>query len=67
MSDGDVMMPKIEGVKILKSASDSAAVVVTLKRSDELVYLGEQEGSYIKVAASGGEGWVRRSLVAAKQ
>lgn len=64
MSDGDVVKPKIEGVKVLKTASDSAEVVVTLKRSDEAVYLGETQGNFIKVAASGGEGWVRKSLVA---
>jgi hypothetical protein len=66
MNDGDVVRPKIDGVKILKTASESAEVVVTLKRSDDLVYLGETAGNFIKVAGSGGEGWVRKSLVAPK-
>lgn len=67
MKEGDVVSPKIDGVKILKSASESAAVVATLKRGDDAVYLGETEGSYIKVAGNSGEGWVRKSLVSPKQ
>lgn len=67
MNEGDVVAPKIDGVKILRTASDSAAVVATLKRSDDLVFLGEEDGTFIKVQGSGGEGWVKRSLVAARK
>ena len=33
------------------------------RRGEDLVFLGEEEGSYIKVAGNGGEGWVRKSLI----
>lgn len=66
MKEGDVVTPKID-VKMYKTASDTAAVVATVKRGEDLVSLGEEEGSYIKVAGNAGEGWVRKSLVSAKQ
>ena len=66
MNEGDVMMPKIDGVKILRTASDAAAVVATLKRGEEVVFLGEESGTFIKVQGSGGEGWVKKALVSAK-
>ena len=65
MKEGDVVTPKID-VKMLKTASDSAAVVATIKRGEDLVFLGDEEGSYIKVAGNSGEGWVRKSLVSPK-
>ena len=67
MNEGDVMAPKIDGVKVLRTASDAAAVVATLKRGEDVVYLGEENGTFIKVQASGGEGWVKKALMASKQ
>jgi SH3-like domain-containing protein len=67
MNEGDVVAPKIDGVKVLRTASDTAPVVATVKRTDDLVFLGEEDGNFIKVMGSGGEGWVRKSLVAAKR
>ena len=61
--EGDVLRAKINGVQVLKTAGDGAAVIVTLKRDDEVVYLGQEEGSYIKVLAPSGEGWVRKLAV----
>jgi len=66
MKEGDVVTPKID-VRMLKTAADSAALVATVKRGEDLVYLGEEDGAYIKVAGNGGEGWVRKSLVSPKQ
>lgn len=66
MKEGDVVTPKID-VKMLKTASESAAVVATVKRGEDLVYLGEEQGGYLKVAGNAGEGWVRKSLVSTKQ
>lgn len=66
MNEGDVMAPKIDGVKVLRTASDAAAVVATLKRGEDVVYLGEESGTFIKVQASGGEGWVKKALMSSK-
>jgi hypothetical protein len=60
---GDVMTPKIGGVKILRTASDSAATVATLTRGEEVVYLGEESEGFYKVQGANGEGWVKKALM----
>jgi len=60
---GDVMVPKIAGVKIMKTAADSAAVVATLGRGEEVVYVGEESNGFYKVQGAGGEGWVKKALM----
>ena len=62
-NEGDVLAAKIENVKMLANPAADAAVVATLKKTEELVYLGEEKDGFVKVAAGGGEGWVRRALV----
>ncbi len=62
-NEGDVLAPKIENVKLLARPASDGAVVATLKKAEELVYLGEEQDGYVKVAAGSGEGWVRRALV----
>jgi len=39
-NEGDVLMPKIANVKLLAHPSDTAKVVATLARTDELVVVG---------------------------
>jgi hypothetical protein len=58
---GDVLMPKIKGVKIYASA-DKASKVVTATAT-EFVYLGEDAGAFVKVASGDGEGWVEKVLI----
>lgn len=60
---GDVMMPKIAGVKIMQTASDTAPVVATLARGEEVVYVGEESNGFYKVQGAGGEGWVKKALM----
>jgi curli biogenesis system outer membrane secretion channel CsgG len=62
-NSGDVMTPKIAGVKILKTPSDAAAVVATLQRGEEVVYLGEDKDGFYKVQGAGGEGYVKKALM----
>ncbi len=66
-NEGAIMSPKIDGVKIMKTASDTAAVVATLKRGDDVVFLGEESGGFVKVQGSNGEGWVKKMLMNTKQ
>lgn len=61
--EGDVLRPKINGVQVLKSPKDGAAIHSTLKREDELLYLGQEEAGFLKVLAPSGEGWVRKVVV----
>ena len=35
----------------------------TLKKGDELVFLGEEKDGYVKVQGSSAEGWVKKTLV----
>lgn len=62
-NEGDVVTPKIDNVKVYASASDKSAVVITARKGQELLYLGEEEGSFLHVQAGDGEGWVKKVLV----
>ena len=62
--EGDTLRPKIAGVKLLASPSESAKVVATLGRADEMVVVGEEKDGYIQVETGTGKGWVRMTLVA---
>jgi hypothetical protein len=62
-NEGDVLRAKINGVRVLKTPADGGAVIATLNRDDEVVFLGQEEGAYLKVLAPAGEGWVRKLVV----
>ena len=63
-AEGDVLMPKIDNVKVLADPSDGARTTGTVKKSDELVFLGEEKDGFVKVQGSSAEGWVKKTLVA---
>ena len=60
---GDVMLPKINGVKVLRQPQDSAGELQTLSKNDEVLVLGEERNGYIKVTAPRGDGWVKAILL----
>jgi curli production assembly/transport component CsgG len=62
-NEGDVLSPKIAGVKVLAEPSDSAKTVATLGRGDEVVVTGGEKDGYIQVQGSNGSGWVKIVLV----
>ena len=62
-NEGDVLRAKINGVQVLQSPKKGSAIVATLKRDEELVYLGIEEEGFLKVLAPSGEGWVRKLVV----
>jgi hypothetical protein len=62
-NEGDVVKSKIDGVKLMATASDTAKVVATLKKTDELVIMGSATGGYIKVLGAMGEGFVKTALI----
>jgi Curli production assembly/transport component CsgG len=64
--EGDVLMPKIDNVKQLADPADGSRAVATLKKGDELVFLGEEKDGYVKVQGSTAEGWVKKTLVSKK-
>jgi hypothetical protein len=48
---------------VVSAPKDGAKVIVTLQRTDDVVYLGVEEAGYLKVLAPAGEGWVRKLVV----
>ena len=62
-NEGDVLMPKIAGIKLLADASDAAKVVATLAKSDEIVVVGAEKDGFVSVQSAGGAGWVKSVLV----
>jgi hypothetical protein len=62
-ADGDVVMPKIDNVKLLAAPQDGSKVLAALKSTDKLVYLGEEKDGFLKVQSPDAEGWIKKSLV----
>ena len=62
-NEGDVLGPKIAGIKLLAQPDDTAKVVATLGRADELVVTGEEKNGFIQVQGSAASGWVKITLV----
>ncbi len=64
--EGDVLYPKIENVKLLAEPSATASSVGTLKKTEELVFLGDEKDGFLHVQGATGEGWVKKVLVIKK-
>ena len=62
-NDGDVIHSKIDGVKLMATASDTSKVIATLKKTDELVVTGAPKDGYVKVLGPMGEGFVKAALI----
>ena len=62
-SEGDVLSPKINNIKLLAEPSDSAKAVATLSKADELVVTGAEKDGYIAVQGASASGWVKIVLV----
>jgi hypothetical protein len=60
---GDVLAPKIGGVKILAEPSDKAKTVLTLGRTEEVVVIGAQMNGFVNVQGADGAGWVNVTLM----
>jgi curli biogenesis system outer membrane secretion channel CsgG len=65
-AEGDVLGPKIDNIKLLATPSDAAKVNAVLKKTDDLVFLGEEKDGFLKVQGSSAEGWVKKTLVSKK-
>ncbi|MGQ0385184.1 MAG: CsgG/HfaB family protein [Gammaproteobacteria bacterium] len=63
-NEGDVLMPKIAGVKLMGTPGEAGKLVATLAKGDELIYMGEEQEGWLKVEAGKGGGWVKKILVA---
>jgi hypothetical protein len=63
-NEGDVLYPKIGGLKLMADAVEGGKVVATLAKTDEMIYMGEERSGYLKVESGSGGGWVKKILVA---
>ena len=62
-SAGDVMRPKINGIKVLRQPRDGAGELETLGKNDEVLLNGEEQNGFLKVTTGRGEGWVKAILL----
>jgi hypothetical protein len=62
-NEGDILLPKIGNVRVLKAPKEGAVELVSLTKMDEVLFLGEERDGYYKVQASKGEGWVKKVLM----
>jgi hypothetical protein len=60
---GDVMVPKIAGVKVLRQPRDGGGDLQTLGRNDEVILAGDEQNGYSKVTTARGDGWVKSILL----
>ena len=63
-TEGDVLLPKIDNVRLLSTPSDSGQVVTTLGKRDEMIFLGKEEGGFLQVETGKGSGWIKKILIA---
>ena len=63
-NEGDVLRPKIGNVRILAKPSDEGAVVTTLGKGDEMIFLGKEQEGFVQVETGKGSGWVKKILIA---
>ena len=61
--EGDVLTPKIAGVKILAEPKDGSKEVATLGRGEEMVVIGKDVNGFANVQGANGSGWVKIVLV----
>ena len=62
-NEGDVLVPKINNVKLMSEASDSSQVVTTLEKNDEMIFMGQEDSGFIYIESGKGGGWVKKILV----
>ena len=62
-NEGDVLGPKIAGVKLMASADDAGKVLATLGRADEVVVIGEEKNGFINVQSPSATGWAKITLM----
>lgn len=63
-STGDVLAPKLAGgAQMLTAPRAGAPASGALSGADEVIFVGEASGDYLKVASANGEGWVLRLLM----
>jgi curli biogenesis system outer membrane secretion channel CsgG len=62
---GQMLSPRLEGIRVFASPSADSNVIATLRSGEQVIATGETEGAFAKVdGVQFASGWVQRSLVA---
>lgn len=62
-TEGDLLTTRIARVKLLADPQAESAALTQLDKKEEVIYLGETQGRYLRVKSASAEGWVDRALV----
>lgn len=62
-NEGDMLVPKLGNLKLLNAANDGAGAVATLSKGEEMIYMGQEQGGFLRVETAHGGGWVKKLLV----
>jgi curli biogenesis system outer membrane secretion channel CsgG len=62
-AEGDILVAKINNVRLYEQAGNKGRLVATLGRGEEVVFMGREEGASIFVQGGSGEGWVSKNLM----
>jgi curli biogenesis system outer membrane secretion channel CsgG len=62
-NEGDVVGPKIAGIKLYAQPDETSKVVATLTRADELLIDGEEKNGFIKVQGASASGWIKTTMI----
>lgn len=62
-SAGDLLSVRIARVKLLAEPRLESNVLGQLEKKEEVIYLGEAQGRYLKVKSAAAEGWVDQALI----
>jgi curli biogenesis system outer membrane secretion channel CsgG len=60
---GDVLKPKIAGIKLLSAPNNSAKEIAALTQADQMVFEGGEQNGFLKVVTPRGSGWISKLLV----
>jgi len=62
-NEGDVLVPKIENIRLMSKPSDASPAVATLGRGEQMIFTGKEEEGYVQVESGKGSGWVKKILI----
>lgn len=62
-NEGDTIVPKLGNLKVYSSPSETSKTVATLAKGEEMIFMGEETGGFLKIESSNGGGWVKKVLV----
>jgi glutaredoxin len=60
---GDLLSVRIARVKLLAEPQPASKAIGQLDKQEEVIYLGDAQGRYLKVKSAAAEGWVDQALV----